>query len=390
MHGARLFGLVYPTADHELEQLVHDVYERYLFGNALNPLRFPELARLEQEVVQMMGSLMHLEVGGPFSGRGGGAMTSGGTESILMSMKVNRERARLRGIERPQIIAPRTAHPAYAKAAHYFDMELVSVPVTSEWRADVDAIAAAITPSTGVLIASAFSYPHGILDPVAEIAGLAAQHGIGCHVDACIGGMSLPFWERLGEPIDPWDFRVEGVTEISADIHKYGFIPKGASVVLHRDPDWFGHQVFTYDDWPSGLYASSGVAGAKPAAPIATAWAALRSLGVEGYVGLHGKVREASRALQAAINEIDGIEVVGQPVGPVLAFTTSDPSTHDISAIGDVMDDKGWFVNRNTEPESLHVMLSPAHADLMPRFIDDLRDAVASHGARRGVEVRYA
>ncbi len=386
-HGGRLFGLVYPSADEGLERLLHEVYEKYLFGNALNPLRFPEVARLEQEVLGMVGGLLNLEVGGPFSGRGGGAMTSGGTESILMSMKVNRERARLRGIARPQIVAARTAHPAYAKAAHYFDMELVSVPVDDQWRAVPEAMAAAITENTAVVVASAFTYPHGVLDPVSDIAAIAAERGIGCHVDACIGAMSLPFWERLGEAIDPWDFRVPGVTEISADIHKYGFIPKGASVVLHRDADWFGHQVFTYDEWPSGLYASSGVAGAKPAAPIAAAWAALRYLGVEGYTALHGQVRDASRELQAGIASIDGLEIVGQPVGPVLAWRST---THDIGAIGDAMEDRGWHVNRNTEPDSLHVMLSPAHAPLMGQFVDDLRASVAAGGQRRSTEVRYA
>ena len=204
VHGARLFGLVYPSGRADLEDLIVEVHRRYLFGNALNPFKFPELAALEHEVVAMVGSLTHLPDGG------GGSMTSGGTESILMSMLVNRERARARGIDRPQILAPESAHPAYAKAAHYFDMEVVRVPLDAGYRADVAAAERLVTDRTAVVVASAFDYPHGIMDPVAELAALAAAHGVACHVDACIGGFVLPFLERLGHDVPPWDFRVAG------------------------------------------------------------------------------------------------------------------------------------------------------------------------------------
>src|SRR6476659_7731551 len=280
VHGARLFGLVYPTGNHELEELLADVNRRYLFGNALNPFKFPEVARFEGEVVAITGGLVHLPAGG------GGSMTSGGTESILMSMLVNRERALARGVARPQIVVPESAHPAYNKAAHYFGMDVVRTPIDASFRADVAAMRDAAGPDTAVVVASAFNYPYGVMDPVADIAAIAAERGVGCHVDACIGGFVLPFMEALGRDVPPWDFRVEGVTEMSADVHKYGYCPKGASVILHRDDDWFGHQVFLYDDWGSGLYGSPGIAGARPAAPIATAWAALTYLGEQGYVDI--------------------------------------------------------------------------------------------------------
>src|SRR3954453_11036081 len=226
VHGARLFGLVDPTGRPDLEDLVREGNRRYLFGNALNPFKFPEVARYEGEVVAITGGLVHLP------GGGGGSMTSGGTEAILMSMLVNRERALARGVSRPQIVAPASAHPAYDKAAHYFGMEVVRTPLDAQYRADVGAIRDAIGPDTAVVVASAFSYPYGVMDPVADIAALAGEHGIGCHVDACIGGFVLPFMEALGRDVPPWDFRVEGVTEMSADVHKYGYAPKGASVVL--------------------------------------------------------------------------------------------------------------------------------------------------------------
>jgi len=382
-HGARLFGLVYPTGLDELEDLLAAVNRRYLFHNALNPFRFPEIAALEADVVQMTGGLLHLDA----DAGGGGSMTSGGTESILMSMLVNRARARARGVARPQILVPVSAHPAYAKAAHYFDMDVVRVPLDGRYRADVDAAAGLIGPETAVVVASAFSYPYGVMDPVADLAALAATHGAGCHVDACIGGFVLPFLEALGVDVPPWDFRVPGVTEISADVHKYGFAPKGASVVLHRDADWFGHQVFLYDDWPSGMYGSPGVAGARSAAPIATAWAVLHHLGRSGYVEIARGLRATTLAFRDALDAIPELALVGDPIGPVMAFTST---AVDPEGIGVAMDARGWHLNRIVDPPGLHVMLSPAHAGVLEPLIADLRASVAAPGAADGGPVRYS
>ncbi|MEX0666145.1 MAG: aminotransferase class V-fold PLP-dependent enzyme [Acidimicrobiia bacterium] len=379
--GARLFGLVYPSGRDDLEQLFLEVQRRYLFHNALNPFKFPEVAALEAEVVQMTGDLLHAPE------PGGGTMTSGGTESILMSMLVNRERARARGVERPQILAPHSAHPAYAKAAHYFGMELVSVPLDDQWRVDVREAARLVGPSTAVLVASAFSYPHGVMDPVADIAALAAEHGAGCHVDGCLGGFVLPFLERLGRDVPPWDFRVEGVTEISADVHKFGYVPKGASVVLHRDPDWSSHQVFLYDQWPAGVYGSPAIMGARPAAPIASAWAAMRYLGVDGYTEIMRGLMTTVEKIRTGLEGISGIEIVGAPIGPVLAL---ESSSLDLYAVGDVMDERGWNLNRNVEPRGLHMVLSPAHANVADALLSDFVDAVANHGESKGVEARYS
>ncbi len=381
VHGARLFGLTYPTGRAELEDLAHEVYSRYLFGNALNPYKFVELAALEADVLADVGALVNVPEGG------GGTMTSGGTESILMSMLVSRERARARGVERPRIVAAVSAHPAYAKAAHYFDMELMRFPLDDAYRADVSAAAELVDDDTAVVVASAFSYPHGVMDPVSDLAALAAERGVGCHVDACIGGFVLPFLERLGHDVPPWDFRVEGVTEMSADIHKYGFVPKGASVVLHRDADWFGHQVFLYDRWPSGLYGSPAMAGARAAAPIATAWAMLRHLGIEGYTAIQRELAVTTSQVRAAVDAAPGVDVVGDPIGPVLAMRSD---SIDLYAVGDVLDDRGWNLNRNTDPRGLHLMLSPAHAGVVDDLVRDFGDAVASHGESRGVEARYS
>jgi glutamate/tyrosine decarboxylase-like PLP-dependent enzyme len=383
LHGGRLFGLVYPTGHEELESLVAEVYQRFLFANALNPLKFAALAQIEREVVQMAADLVHRAPGsGP-----AGSMTSGGTESILMSMLVSRHRARSRGVERPGILAPASAHPAYAKAAHYFDMDYQQIPLDDGYRADVAAARALITEETCVVVASAYSYPHGILDPVAELAALAGEHQISCHVDACIGGFVLPFMERNGRPVGPWDFRVEGVTELSMDVHKYGYVPKGASILLHRDDAWFFEQAFFYDQWGAGLYATPAIAGARPAAPAVAAWAVMQHLGIDGYCAITAELCETLDRVRAGVEAIEGLEVVGEPVGPLLALRSD---TVDLYAVADVMDARGWHLNRNTDPHGLHLMLSPAHRDVVEPLLADLADAVANHGESLGRPARYS
>ena len=383
VHGGRLFGLTYPTGRSDIEELIATVNRRYLFGNALNPFRFPELAALESEVVGSVASLLHRGPGALPAG----TITSGGTESILLAMLVARGRARARGVERPQIVAAASAHPAYAKAAHYFDLELVSVPLDGQWRADVNAVRTAVTNRTAVVVASAFSYPYGVMDPVEEMAAIAAAAGAGCHVDACIGGFVLPFLERLGREVPPFDFRVPGVTSISADVHKYGYVPKGASVVLHRDDDWFDHQVFLYDKWGSGIYGSGAIAGARPASPIACSWAVISYLGADGYTEIMGQLMEVVAKVRAAVDEIPGVEVVGDPIGPVLALRSD---LVDLHAVGDEMDARGWHLNRNAEPRGLHLMLSPAHSQVVDRLLEDLAESVALGGESRGGEIRYS
>ena len=382
-HGGRLFGLVYPTGHPELEALTHDVYERFLFSNALNPLRFPRLAEMEREVIAVAGDLAHRSP----TERHGGSMTSGGTESILMSMLVNRERARQRGIGRPQILAPVSAHPAYAKAAHYFDMDFVQIPLDEDYRADVSAARSLISDRTSVVVGAAYSYPHGIMDPIAELAALASEYGAACHVDACIGGFVLPFMEMLGFDVPPWDFRVEGVTEISMDVHKYGYVPKGASVILHRDDDWVWHQTFFYERWGSGLYATPAIAGARAAAPAVAAWAVMQHLGIDGYKNIVAELLSTTEHLRRGIEAIDGLEIVGDPIGPLLALQSH---RIDLYAVADVMEEKGWYLNRNVEPYGLHLMLSPAHRSVVDELLADLAFAVAHHGESKGVAARYA
>jgi sphinganine-1-phosphate aldolase len=382
----RTFSLVYNAADPELERLHEAVAAEYLHENYLNPFAFPSLLRMEREVVAMGADLLH---GNPR----GGKLTSGGTESLFLAVQVARDQAReIRGIAEPRIVLPATAHPAFAKACHYLDVDEVRVPVGADGRADVAATAAALDPDTALVVGSAPCYPFGVVDPVPELAALAAEHGALCHVDACLGGWLLPFLERLGEPIPPWDFRVEGVTSVSADVHKYGWCFKGASLLFHRDEDDLRRQYFLFDGWPGGLYGSATTAGTRPAAPIAAAWATVSHLGLDGYLRLADQVRAVAQRCRAGIDGIEGIHVTGDPVPGVLEIAAdADPATGeavlDIAAVGDVMDDRGWHLDR--QEGGLHAILSPSHVAVADEFLADLAAAVSSHGASRGVEARY-
>jgi len=376
--GGRTFSLVYNPADPELERLLEAVSHEYLHENYLNPFAFPSLLRMEEEVVAMAADLF----GGSADA---GKLTSGGTESIFLAVQVAREHARTaRGIAEPQLVTATTAHPAFAKAAHYLDVEHVLVPVRDDGRLDPGAAANALTDRTALLVGSAPCYPYGVIDPIPELAALADGRGILCHVDACLGGWLLPFWERLGEPVPPWDLRVPGVTSLSADLHKYGWSFKGVSLLLHRSKDLQRHQYFIYDAWPGGIYGSATTAGTRPGAPIAAAWATVSHLGEAGYLRLARQVLDATRRFRAGIEAIDGLHVTGDPVMGVMEIASD---AVDLSAVGDVMDDRGWHLDR--QQGGLHLMLSPYHAQVADEFLADLAGAVAEHGESRGVEARY-
>jgi glutamate/tyrosine decarboxylase-like PLP-dependent enzyme len=376
--GGRTFSLVYNPADPELERLQEAVAQEYLHENYLNPFAFPSLLRMEQEVVAMAADLF----GGATAG---GKLTSGGTESIFLAVQVAREHARqARGIPEPQLLTGSTAHPAFAKAAHYLDVEQVMVPVGADGRLDPAAVAAAMTDRTALVVGSAPCYPYGVVDPIPELAALAAERGVLCHVDGCLGGWMLPFWARLGEPVPPWDLSVPGVTSLSADVHKYGWSFKGVSVLLHSDPEMVRHQYFLYDAWPGGIYGSATTAGTRPGAPIAAAWATITHLGEAGYLRLATEVRDATRRFRAGIEAIDGLRVTGDPVMGVMEIASDE---HDLGAVNDRMDDHGWHLDR--QQGGLHLMLSPVHLDVVDEFLADLADAVAHHGESRGVAARY-
>lgn len=376
----RCFSLVFHAGD-EVEDLAREASGMYLEENGLNPIAFPSLGQMQHEVTEITAELFH---GRDDDRAASGFMTSGGTESILLAVKAacNRGKAE-RGITEPEMVIADSAHAAFHKAGDYFGVAINKIPVLADWRTDVDAMAGAVTDRTVLIVGSAPQYPQGVIDPIPELAAIAAGGGFSCHVDACMGGFVLPFAEQLGERVAPWDFRVEGVTSISADVHKLGYAPKGASVLIHRDEMLRNHQVFVFDGWLGGFYASSGIAGSKPAGPIAAAWAVMHLLGEAGYQRLTRTTLDATRRLVDGVNALDGLQVLGEPDAQCLAIAAEDAHGLDVFAVMDRLGEAGWHLDRQTPPDSLHATVSAGTAAAVGDLVADLEQAVIAVGTSR-------
>ncbi len=376
----RCFALVFNAGD-EVEEIAREASVLYLSENGLNPLAFPSLGRMQEEVVDTVAEMLH---GRTESCAAAGFMTSGGTESILLAVKAARDRANsLRGVTAPNIVLGESAHAAFHKAGHDYGVEIRKIPVKPDWRVDLSAMSNAIDSQTVLVVGSAPQYPQGVIDPIPEIAALAANAGTSCHVDACMGGFVLPFMESLGYPVAPWDFRVAGVTSISADIHKLGYSPKGASVLLHRTEEMRSHQIFFFDGWLGGFYASTGLLGTKAAGPIAAAWAVTHFLGEAGYMRLVEKTMEATKRLIAGVESIPGLQILGKPDAHLVAIAAVNPDEVDIFAIMDVLSADGWHLDRQRPPDSIHATVSAGTAGAIDDLVNDLRNAVALVGSSR-------
>lgn len=367
LHG-RLWGLVY-YAGEEHTELLAKVYKMFYSENSLGPSAFPSLRKLEAEVVQMTLSLL----GGDDSTAG--TMTSGGTESIMLSVKAHRDyfRARNPKSEKTEMIIPVSAHPAFLKAARYFDIEPILVPLGADYKADPEGIKRACNERTMMIVLSAPSFPCGVVDPIPDIGAIALSSGIGLHVDACLGGFFLPFMRKLGYDVPDFDFSVPGVTAISADLHKYGFASKGAAAILYRNAEYRRSQFFVSTEWPGGLYASPAMLGTRPGGIIAAAWSALMSLGEEGYMALVRKTMAGTKEIILGIDAIPGLEIVGKPDMSVFSFASR---RENIFGVADRMEGKGWWMNRQDHPESLHMIVTPNHLQAIDAFLKDLRDSV--------------
>jgi glutamate/tyrosine decarboxylase-like PLP-dependent enzyme len=375
----RTFGMVYDGGP-AVHAVARAAAEMFLHENALNTRAFPSLAEIQSEVVAAVADLFH---GAPDAS---GFMTSGGTESILLAVKSARERGRdERGVDAPEMVIASSAHAAFHKAAHYFGVRVHKVDVGADWRAAVDLMADAVNDRTVLVVGSAPQYPQGVIDPIPELAAIAATVGASMHVDACMGGFVLPFMEMNGEPVPPWDFRVDGVTTISADIHKLGYAPKGASVLLHRTKDLRRYQTFVFDDWLGGFYASPGIQGTRPALPMATAWAVMHFLGIDGYRTLTKIVTDAARRIVAGVRATPGLRVLGEPQAQLFAAAVDSEweDRLDMFEVGDGLLARGWFLDRQTPPDSLHATVSAGNAEIVDEFLTDLRACVDERvGAR--------
>ena len=362
----RVFSLAYYAGPQAIA-VAEDAYRRFSGENALSTDAFPSLKMMQSDVLSMVGPWLGADKDSA------GFMTSGGTESILMVVKAARDQfAQTDGVTKPNIVLPTSAHAAFEKACHYFGVESRRADVGDDWRADIAAMDRLIDDNTVMLVASAPQYPQGVIDDVTGIAKLAHQHGINCHVDACMGGVTLAYLEKLGQPIPAWNLRVPGVTSISVDLHKYGYTSKGASVVMYRSKSLRAHQGFFTDNWLGGMYASSGMLGTKSGGSIASAWAVLRHLGEDGYTALTQQTRNATVQLADHIVAHPQLALRAYPESTLICFGATDPTLLNVFAVADELRIRGWYVDRQTPPDSLHCTVNAIHHDKIDAFVTDL------------------
>jgi sphinganine-1-phosphate aldolase len=359
----RTWSLVY-SAGEEHDALIQSAYLEYFHENGLSPSAFPSLERMEREVV---GDLLeHL---GADIDEAGGTMASGGTESIILAIKAYRDATNLGDAS---IVVPSTAHPAFVKATEILGIRAKIVPVGPDLVADVEATEAAIDNSTIALVASAPAFPYGLIDPIPELGELALSHGVGLHVDACLGGIALPYISAMGRPVDDFDLSVPGVTSMSVDLHKYGYAAKGASAILYLDRQLRNSQFTVYTDWPGGVLASPTLLGTRPGGAIAAAWAAIRGLGSNGYMAIFESVMQTVDRLRVGIASIGDLSVIGDPPMSVFAVTSD---SRDMFALADLIEERGWRIDRQTDPDSIHHIVNPRHEEVVDEYLDTLAAA---------------
>jgi len=383
-HGGRTLAYVYDSGLDGLDDLAAGAHALASSANGLDPTAFPSLLRMENEVVAAAAGLLG---GGPATV---GSVTSGGTESCMLA--VHAARAARPDLARPKIVLASTAHAAFHKAAHYFGIEAATVPVSpGTFLADPDAMAAAIDERTVLVVVSAPSYAHGVVDPVPPIAAAAARRGVRCHVDACIGGWVLPYFRALGVPMPDFDLSVSGVTSLSVDLHKYAYCPKGTSVLLHANAELRRSQFFASAAWPGYTMLNSTMQSTRSGGPLAAAWAVLRHVGDNGYSALATQTLDAVRALRAGVDAVPGLRVLGEPQATLLAVT-AEGGDFDVFTVADEMTERGWYLQPQfgfeSSPANLHMTVTASNNGAESALLDDLTAAVAA--ARRGGPVTLA
>lgn len=367
----RAFTLAY-NAGPEVVSLAEEAYRRFSGENALNTDAFPSLRQMQNDVVRHALSWTHGD------GDAAGFMTSGGTESLVLTVRAALKRAEREGrsLPRPNVVLPTSAHAAFEKAADYFGVENRRVEVRRDWRADTDAMVDAVDDQTVLVVGSAPSYPQGVVDDIAPLAAVAAANRFNCHVDACMGGVTLTYMERAGQQVPLWDFRVDGVTSISVDLHKYGYTSKGAGVLLHRNKFLRADQTFITDNWLGGTYGSSGILGTKSGGPIAAAWAVLHHLGDDGYERLTLAARRTALRIADFVEAHPALDLRARPDSTLLCFGVADELRHDVFAVADEINSRGWYVDKQSPPKSIHLTVNAVHEFVVDDFLADLSEAL--------------
>ncbi len=381
----RMF-LFYYYLDDALMQVQQKAYTAYWYENNQTHKAFPSLGIMEGDVIR---AGVELASGGP---EAWGTFTSGGSESIFLAMTAARNRGRSeRGIDRPNVVLPRTAHPTFDRACHYLGIEVRRVPTRgADYRVDLEGMRARMDADTVAVVGSAPNYPFGVFDQIEEIAAMAAAQGVWMHVDACVGGFLAPWVRRLGHDIPPYDFAVEGVMSMSADIHKYGLAAKGASLLLVRDKALMRHHLFEFEDWERGPYASYTTQGTRPAGAVAAAWSVLSYLGEEGYLRAARIIMDTKEKLVSGLNAIPGLRVLDHHQLSIIVYTSDAPDL-DMTLLADRLTEMGWFVGRQAEPRGVHIALNPSHAMSVGPYLHDVAAAVDQvRGATAGTSDRVA
>ncbi len=368
-------GTIY-CGDRAIYDLIAEAFGRFSYVNALQRDMCPSQTRFESEIISMSLDMLHGDAARERGLQPCGVIGSGGSESIISAIYAHREWARAeKGIRDPQMILPDTAHVAFDKGAHYFGVEVVRAPTDPKTTlVDVDFVRDRIGPRTILLVGSAGNYPYGTIDPMGELSDLAVEHDIGLHVDGCLGGFILPWGQELGYDIPVFDYRLPGVTTISADTHKYGYGPKGTSVLLFRDKSLRRHQYYARPDWKGGMYASPGIGGSRSGGLIAATWAVMVALGREGYLEKARKVFETAFAMQEKVREQVPLRLMGDPTF-CFSFTSDQ---FDIYHVNDFMKKRGWRFNGQQYPSAIHMCVTGPQTQpgVVERFGRDLTDAV--------------
>lgn len=381
IHGGRTLAYVFDSGLEEVDRLAAEAVAMYAGANGLDPSAFPSMLVMENELVGFACDLVEAPPTAV------GTVTSGGTESIMLAVQGARDARPT--IRNPTMVLPSTAHASFLKAAAYFGVEPVVVPVDQDFRAEVGAMAQAMTSDTVLAVASAPSYAHGVVDPVAWLGAAALAKHVPLHVDACIGGWILAYAERIGRVKPAWNFSVPGVTSISVDLHKYGYTPKGASILLHRTPADRKPTYFASAAWPGYTMVNTTMQSTKPGGPLAGAWLTVQSIGHEGYLDLARACLDAVDLIVAGVGAIDGVELAVHPDSSLVALVADDSC--DVFTIADEMAERGWYVQPQMtwhgNPPTLHLSVSAATLPLVDECLLALRESVAAARQLGPVEV---
>lgn len=373
----KVMGYIYDAGE-EVRNIINDAYTMYLTENALDPLTYPSLLRLENEVVGMLANLLQGDenIVGNF--------TSGGTESIMMAVLSARNRARALKphIKEPEIVFPMTAHAAFYKAAHYLGVKAIPVAVKDEtFLADIDAMRKSINENTILIVGSAPGYAHGVVDPIEEIGKLALENNLLFHVDGCVGGIHLSYMRKLGMQIPRFDFSVPSVTSLSVDLHKYGYSAKNASMILYKSKDIRRYQIFACSRWPGYTVVNATAGSSKTGGPMAAAWAVLNFLGNEGYMKIVKDVMQATKLMIEGINNIEGLKVNGSPDMCMFSFHSTIDKLNVYRIADDMKFKKGWYIQpqfaRGNSESNLHISFTYTTIHRAEEMLNDLKEIVA-------------